>query len=345
MIKNSELYIYDCYLNFKGVIDTYKSLRWRRKYFEAGEFELHLQASIVNIGLFKKDTVIIREDSEEAAFVIGVEINDDGKSTELIITGRFLSYFLYRRIVRSKITFSGTILDGMRYVLANMTPFSILDISDTTIPSEQIKFQCTYKNVYGYICKLSKTSNVGFRIRANVKIKRYVFENICGVNRTIGQKENAFYEFSEEYSNIKKANYVYDSSSLCNYILVGGEGQGDKRYLVEIDNTEGLKDFDIVEKFFDAKSESKDEQTSDEEYKEMLRTKGQEYIDTIIENINFEAYVHDYKQKWDLGDVVTVKKESWNIQENLRIIEVEEVIEGNVVTVTPVFRNTIKRDF
>ena len=59
MIKNSELYIYDCYLNFKGVIDTYKSLRWRRKYFEAGEFELHLQANIVNILIFKKYKFII----------------------------------------------------------------------------------------------------------------------------------------------------------------------------------------------------------------------------------------------------------------------------------------------
>lgn len=345
MIKNSELYIYDTYLNFKGVIDTYKSLRWRRKYFEAGEFELHLQANDKNIKMLQKDTVIIREESQEAAFVIGREINDDGKSTELIITGRFLSYFLYRRIIKSKITFSGKILEGMRFLLQKMTPFSILDIPETTIDSEQIKFQCTYKNVYNYIVKLSKTAGIGFRLKADIENKRYKFENFCGVNRTVEQKENSFYEFSEEYSNIKKANYVNDSSSLCNYVLVGGEGQGDKRYIVEIDNTEGLKDFEIVEQFVDAKSESKDEETSDEEYREMLRTKGQEYIDSVIETINFEAYVQDYKKKWDLGDIVTVKKESWNIKENLRITEVEEVIENNVVTVTPTFGTPLKETF
>ena len=345
MIKNSELYIYDTYLNFKGVIDTYKSLRWRRKFFEAGEFELHLQANDRNIKMLKKDTIIIREDSQEAGFIIGIEINDDGKSTELIVTGRFLSYFLYRRIVKSKITFSGKILEGMRVVLQNMTPFSILDILETTIDSEQIKFQCTYKKVYNYITKLSKAAGIGFRIKANIKTKRFEFENFCGIDRTKKQKENAFYEFSEEYSNIKKANYVNDSSSLCNYILVLGEGQGDKRYLVEIDNTQGLKDFDIVEDFVDAKSESKDEETSEEEYKEILRTKGQEYIEGITENINFEAYVHDYKDKWDLGDIVTVKKESWNIEEDLRITEVEEVIENNVVTVTPTFGTPLKETF
>ena len=34
------LNVYDRDLNFLGVIDSYSSLRWRRKYFEAGEFEL-----------------------------------------------------------------------------------------------------------------------------------------------------------------------------------------------------------------------------------------------------------------------------------------------------------------
>ena len=36
------LNVYDRDLNFLGVIDSYSSLRWRRKYFEAGEFELNI---------------------------------------------------------------------------------------------------------------------------------------------------------------------------------------------------------------------------------------------------------------------------------------------------------------
>ena len=52
--ENIELYIYDRDLNFLGVIDTYTSLRWRRKYFEAGEFELHLTASKYNMALLIK---------------------------------------------------------------------------------------------------------------------------------------------------------------------------------------------------------------------------------------------------------------------------------------------------
>lgn len=56
-------------------------------------------------------------------------------------------------------------------------------------------------------------------------------------------------------------------------------------------------------------------------------------------------YANDYKKGWDLGDVVTIKKESWNIQENLRITEVEEVIEGNKITITPTFGTPLKETF
>jgi hypothetical protein len=170
-----------------------------------------------------------------------------------------------------------------------------------------------------------------------------LFQNFVGLDRTREQKENSFYEFSEEYSNIEQADYLFDSSSLCNYVLVGGEGEGNARVLVEINNTKGLHDFDIVETFVDAKSESKGDLT-ESEYKEVLKEKGNEYIKSITESINFDVYVNDYKSKWDLGDIVTVKKESWNIAENLRITEVEEVIEGNKTTVTPTFRYTTCRN-
>ena len=129
--ENIELYIYDRDLNFKGVVDIYTSLRWRRKYFEAGEFELHLQATKSNINLFKKDSIIVRSESEEAGYVKSVEIIEKKDNTELIVIGRFLSYLLYRRIVKRKLNFTGKILAGMRKVLNVMTPFSLLEIEDT----------------------------------------------------------------------------------------------------------------------------------------------------------------------------------------------------------------------
>lgn len=342
--ENIELNIYDRDLNFLGVIDTYTSLRWRRKYFEAGEFELHLTASKYNITLFNKDNIILREQSKEAGLVTGIEIIEKEETAEIVITGRFLSYLLYRRIVKKRINFTGTVTDGMRKLLHEMTPFSILEIEETDIESEKIIFQCTYKNVYNYENKLALASNIGFRIVPDIKNKRILFQNYIGKDRTVEQKENSFYVFSEEYSNIEKADYLINSNSLCNYVLVGGSGEGDSRVLVEINNTNGLHDFDIVEKFVDAKSESQDNLTQSE-YIEVLKEKGNEYIQAITKSISYDVYAEDYKKKWDLGDIVTVKKESWNISENFRITEVEEIIENNTIKITPTFGTPLPDTF
>ena len=344
MEGNIELYVYDRDLNFKGVVDIYKSLRWKRRYFEAGEFELHLQATESNIEYFKKDNIILREDREEAGFVKSVEIIEKDDNTELVIIGRFLSYLLYRRIVKTRINFTGTILDGMRVLLNRMTPFSILEIANTEIASDNITFQCTYKNVYNYINKLSLASNVGFRIKPDIENRKLIFQNFVGVDRTAQQNVNSRYTFSEEDSNIEQADYLLDSSALCTWVLVGGEGEGDNRFLVTIDKTQNLHDFDIVEKFVDAKSESKGD-LSTSEYTAVLQEKGNEYINSITESINYDVYATDYMTKWDLGDIVTVKKESWNIEENLRITEVEEVIEGAKITITPTFGTPLSEVF
>ena len=342
--NNEELYIYDRDLNFLGVIDTYSSLRWRRKYFESGEFEIHLQITEMNLSILTKDAIVIRKESKEAGFIRNIESIEEKEKTKMVITGRFLSYLLYRRIIKSKINYTGSILGGMRKLLNQMRPFNILDIENTNIDSERIVFQCTYRNVYIYIKKLALASNVGFRIVPDLQKKRLIFQNFVGIDRTEEQKNNAFYSFSEEYSNIAKANYLYDSSSLCNYVLIGGEGEGEQRFLTIIDNTKGLHDFDIVETFVDAKGEAREDR-SDEEYKELLIERGKENIQDIIESINFDVYIDDYKKNWDLGDVVTVKKESWGIKANLRITEVEEVIEDNSITITPTFGDALPEVF
>ena len=48
-------------------------------------------------------------------------------------------------------------------------------------------------------------------------------------------------------------------------------------------------------------------------------------------------HLQDYKTKWDLGDIVNIKKEKWGIYTTYRIIEVEETIEDGKKTIYPTF--------
>lgn len=332
----TELYIYDKHLDFKGVIDSYISLRWKRKYFEAGEFELHLNASSRNKELLKGDNIIVRKDCSEAGLIDSIEIDDSGEDVTIIASGNFLSYLLHRRIIKATINYNGSILNGMRKLLNDMRAFAILMIGATNIASDNIRFQCTYKNVYTYICKLSKASNVGFFIYPDIKNKKLIFNNFVGTDRRRNQKVNPYYEFSEERSNIKKANYLETTKDFYNYCIIGGQGEGAARKKVTIDKTNNYEDFEIRELFVDARNESQEDLT-DIEYSELLREIGNERLIDIIKTFDFEAYVEDYKKKWDLGDIVTAKKESLNLYEDLRITEVEEVIESSNYTVTPTF--------
>ena len=341
MIPEFDIYVYDKNLNFIGIIDFFSSLRWRRKYYDYGEFELHIPINDQTKKFLAKDNIIIREDAIEAGIIESIKISDDSKKVEAPIIGRFLSSILTRRIVKKRINFSGKILDGERKILSEMTPFSKLEVKTTAIESNSIVFQCTYKNIGDYLLKLSKTSTIAHRIIPDLKRKKFIYENYQGLDRTETQSSNS--RFSEDKGNIEKADYTYDSKSEKNFALVGGQGEGDARILVEV-NSGNYSDFDLRETFVDAKSESNSGLTA-AQYNEVLKTKGRENLSDPVESMEVTAYATDYKTGWDLGDIVNTKKESWGKFLKKRIVEIEETIENSNQKIFATFGDPLAETF
>lgn len=328
MIKEFDIYVYTRDLELIGIIDFFSSLRWRRKYYEAGEFELHIPLNSQTEKYLKKDNFIIRDDAIEVGIIESFTINDAGDDgVEVIIYGRFLSSILDRRIIKSKINFSGKILLGERKILNEMTPFSKLLISEATLDSDSVVFQVSYKNVYEYLVTLAKISSIAHRISVDIPNKKMIYENYQGLDRTETQSINPRYEFSEDKSNIDVADYTYSAKTEKNYVLVGGQGEDKNRIMVEVTSGNN-KDFDLRETFVDAKSENQGDLTL-AQYKETLKTKGSEKLVESTETLEVTVYADDYKKLWDLGDIVNIKKESWGIVMKQRITEIEETIENN----------------
>ena len=286
--------------------------------------------------LSKKDNIIIRQDYNEAALIDTIEFNDDGNNVQLKVSGNFLSYLTKRRIIRKIINFKGSIIEGQKQLLREMTALTDdFEIEPTSIDSDYVEFQCSYKNVYEYLCKLSKLSNVGFRIVPNIENKVYRFENFIGLNRSSQQSLNERYVFSTTHNNLEKSTYIDTLVDKCNYVLVGGAGEGTSRTLVEVKNGD-YEGFDLFETFLDAKNESNNNLSSTE-YKNVLETRGKEKLSDETKSIEFTAMSNDYRTKWDLGDIVDVEIVDWNIKETLRITEVEETIENGTKSVYPTF--------
>ena len=138
MIQEFDIYVYNRDVELLGIIDFFQSLRWRRKYYESGEFELHIPLDSRNFKYMIKDNLIIREDSIEVGIVESFTINDSGDNgVEIVLFGRFLSSILERRIIKNKIIHCIPYLMYRLYLSKKRpnAPHFISPFSKTKIPS------------------------------------------------------------------------------------------------------------------------------------------------------------------------------------------------------------------
>ena len=110
--------------------------------------------------------------------------------------------------------------------------------------------------------------------------------------------------------------------------IVGGQGDGAQRVVVEVGGGSGL---DLREMFVDARDLSPEDLTA-AQYKEVLKQRGYEALQEAIEAESLECETapeinFKYKSDYDLGDIVTIKKKSWGLYMNKRITEIQEVYE------------------
>ena len=239
-----ELYIYNPHIELQGVIDSYSSLRWRRRYFEPGEFELHCAATVENIALLTESNIVHRLDRKEVGIIEGIKIeSSDSNGDEITATGRMGSSMLGSRIITPAINFSGTVENAMRKLVSDnaITARPIFGLALGAIGSftPTCDFQVTYKTVMSAVNALSTASGLGFRVRLDVPNRQLVFEVYDGVNRTVGQSDRPYVLFDDDFCNIGSPTYTLNNTGYSNYAIVGGEGDGTARTIVEVDQTGG----------------------------------------------------------------------------------------------------------
>lgn len=334
-----ELYIYNPAIELQGVIDGFTSLRWRRRFFEPGEFELHCKASDENLAVLAENNVIHRLDREEAGIIEGIAIADtDGHGEEIIATGRMASCMLGRRIITSTVNYNGTVEAAMRKIVSDNAitsrPIDKLVLGAEGGFTQTATFQVTWKTVLTALEALGKAAPLGFRVRLDVPNKRWIFEVYSGVDRSVTQTARPYVLFSDEFKNISKPAYSLDNTGYANFAYVGGEGDGSARTIITIDKTNGGERREL---WVDAKDIQKGD-LSDADYKAQLTQRGVEKLAEAAKSESFSADAVDtanfeYLTDWDLGDIVSFEK--WGLRLDERITEVEEVYENGVETVTP----------
>lgn len=332
-----EIRIYDQELNFIGIIENFTSLQWSRKYFESGCFELQMSYSKHNQSLIRAGYLIWKKDSLEAGVIEYITREE----YSLTVKGRFLSSYMDRRLIKSTFNASNRKVEEVMFeLLQNATAIPQVEYSKLKGFDEKITFQATYKNLLTYETKLSKYSNIAYRFRPDFVNKKILFETYKGFDRSINQSERPRVIFSESYENIKDTVYTLNEQLYKTVCYVGGQGEGDERTVVIVgdDTLTGLQRREVFLSATDINSNN----ITASEYKEVLKQRGETELnsDCIVESFESSCLPYGnfkYKRDFDLGDVVTITKESWGLQADLRITEINEIYESEIMSINLTF--------
>jgi hypothetical protein len=350
-----ELYIYNRNLEFQGIIDNFHSLRWTRKYYSSGEFELQCPRTSSNFNLLKKENIIYKKGDNEAGCIEFISLKQDTNGKEILsVKGRFLTGYLNRRIVWGTEIINDTVENAMRTLVTNnaINPtntdriISNLGLGILNNFTQNVDYQVSYKNLGEEIAKLSNTSNLGHRITFDINNKKLIFDIYEGLDRSVNQSINSICVFAKEFENILEQEYVNSIYNYKNLCLVGGVGEGVARKLVTLGESSGLDRFEIFEDQKNLSNEIDGIAMSDEDYNNLLLEKGNESLSTCKEVQTFDSIINSnsnliYKVDYDLGDVVTCISKAWELTIDTRITEIEEIYEEQGQQINITFGNNI----
>ena len=301
------------------VIDDFTSFRWRRKYYDVGEFELHVKndPNLLYQATSGDVLYVWFKGSIERGIVESIVISRD----EIAFSGRMESKNMVKTVAKKLI-----INSSAPAVMAQAYQQNGGSVSNSSTVTDNVNAQWRWNTLYDIEKSIGRAYNIGFYVRENTL---YLYD---GTDRSIAQNEINPVVFLDD--DLDSPSLTLDNTNYYGFAYVAGEGEGDDRVFVTVGSgTDQL--------YVDARDLSQGEQTL-EEYQAQLKQRGTDKLAETISVETFETSVstgsrYKYGTDYFLGDIVTVQLENWRITQNFRITEVEEVWENGIYTVFPTF--------
>lgn len=324
--------ILDTEFNLLGEIDNYESLQLTRRFYRAGEFEMHIQLGKQHTDQLQHDKVLcINNQPHKAALISHREIIQDDKGIEtLVVRGPTLAGVLDRRVT---VTESYDRKKGAAETV--MKHYVHQHIVDGIYAGRQIPFfvcapdlqrgkytpwQTRYEQLDQVIQAIAEWCDIGWLVRLDFTARKWVFDVVEGRNLTTSQRALPPVIFSHEYDNIQSQQYIDSLLQFKNTGYAGGKGEDEDRVMQMVGGATGLDRREVFLDCSSAEDAIELAEMGEQKLSELKRIKT--YNGMVLDTRSFQ-----YEKDWDLGDIVTLQNARWGLTMNARITEVKEIYE------------------
>lgn len=318
------IYLLDEQFEHTTPTDIITSLIWNTKYYDAGDFQIHLSVSpkLISDGTlekYRKSAYVYVEDNG----CTGIIQQHDYKGDTYTMKGRTLEALLNDHVVDTQFTMDGKAEDVAR---------SLIDRYFINPANQKRKIPDLYLGAYrglGNAVSYSTrgkpvgecagailyTQELSYRLPYDFKANKIYFEAFEGANRTQSQNVNSWAVFSKDFGNIKDGSEVYTySNNYKNFAYVlGGNGS-----VVTVDMTNGgaAKELWVEAKDLTAAGE--------------LRTRGEQMLSEYqqVESVQFQIHA-TADIAFSIGDICEYVNNDMKITTTGRITEINEVWESS----------------
>ena len=151
--------------------------------------------------------------------------------------------------------------------------------------------------------------------------------------------------FSDAYNNLLSFSYAADDAVQKNFAYVLGCGEGSARKRTTFCSSAEPTYLDRYEVYVDERNTAQEEDVTDAEYLEILKSSGAEHLvqpKTASESaIAAFSTQYQYNKDYFVGDYVTVEQRRFGlIQPRIQLIGMVESFDQNGRSLTPTFKET-----
>ena len=338
-------------VSLEAICDSYSSLLWDIEFYQCGCFEVYIAASPQNVSIFQRGRIVARsDDAQHFGIIESLQLETDAeKGDYLTVTGRFLASLLERRIIYPTITANGSYEDIVRKVLSrnaisagirNLPGFSMGTVSGDCW-QKTARMQVSYDNILEWLYGLCETIGGSTNVRLDGNALKC--DLFSGTDRSLLQDDNPHIVFSDAYNNLLSFSYAADDSVQKNFAYVLGCGEGNARKRTTFCSGTEPTYLDRYEVYVDERNTAQEEDVTDSEYLEILKSSGAEHLvqpKTALESaIAAFSTQYQYNKDYFVGDYVTVEQKRFGlIQPRIQLIGMVESFDQNGRSLTPTFK-------